>query len=626
MQARFACAPANCPPVFAGLDCPVRSSGANLTKWCGGERQKSPRCLFSSRSYALHDRYTSLVNLLGALAKVSGFTLLSRITGLAREFLIARAFGASLYTDAFFVAFRIPNLLRRLFAEGAFSQAFVPILAQTKNAADKTGGGAADNAGNSVVDDAGDDASVRSLIDHTFGMLALLLAITTLLGVIAAPLIIYVSAPGFAADAPKFAVTVAMLKLTFPYILFISLTAFAGAVLNTWGRFSVPAFTPVLLNLSFIACALWLAPHVEPPVMALAWAVLIGGVVQLAFQWPALRRIGMTPRFRFDWKHAGVRRILRQMGPALFGVSVAQISLLINTIIASFLVSGSVSWLYYADRLMEFPAGMLGVALGTILLPSLSKAAAAGAGAIPAGQTGQNAAGEKAVLEAVHKAANTAAREAGNNEFSQLLDWGLRLTFLLALPAALGLAMLATPLVSTLYHYGAFAAHDVEQTRVALVAYAAGLIGLILVKVLAPGFYARGDIRTPVKIAVFTLVLTQAMNLAFVGMLQHAGLALAIGLGACFNAFLLWRGLQRAGSYVAQPGWAVFGLKVALALATMGALLWALDPGAARWLALQASPWQRVAALAGIVSAGAMVYFCVLGLAGFRIRDFKRNV
>lgn len=625
MQARFTGAPANCSAPLPASIAPFGLPGPIWPKGVAARDKKSPRCLFSSRIHALHDRYTSLVNLLGALAKVSGFTLLSRITGLAREFLIARAFGASLYTDAFFVAFRIPNLLRRLFAEGAFSQAFVPILAQTKNAADKTGGGATDKAGNSVVDDAGNDASVRSLIDHTFGMLALLLAITTLLGVIAAPLIIYVSAPGFAADAPKFAVTVAMLKLTFPYILFISLTAFAGAVLNTWGRFSVPAFTPVLLNLSFIACALWLAPHVEPPVMALAWAVLSGGVVQLAFQWPALRRIGMTPRFRFDWRHAGVRRILRQMGPALFGVSVAQISLLINTIIASFLVSGSVSWLYYADRLMEFPAGMLGVALGTILLPSLSKAAA-GAGAIPAGQTGESAAGERVVYEAVHKAANTAAREAGNNEFSQLLDWGLRLTFLLALPAALGLAMLATPLVSTLYHYGAFAAHDVEQTRVALVAYAAGLIGLILVKVLAPGFYARGDIRTPVKIAVFTLVLTQAMNLAFVGLLQHAGLALAIGLGACVNAFLLWRGLQRAGSYVAQPGWAVFGLKVALALATMGALLWALDPGAARWLALQASPWQRVAALAGIVSAGAMVYFCVLGLAGFRIRDFKRSV
>lgn len=511
------------------------------------------------------------VNLLGALAKVSSFTLLSRITGLVREFLIARAFGASLYTDAFFVAFRIPNLLRRLFAEGAFSQAFVPILAQSKNA--------------------GDEIETRSLIDHTFGMLTFALGVTTLLGIVAAPLIIYLSAPGFSEDASKFAVTVAMLKLTFPYILFIALTAFAGAVLNTWSRFSIPAFTPVLLNLSFIACALWLAPHVDPPVMALAWAVLIGGVLQLALQWPALKRIGQTPRFRLDFRHAGVRRILRQMAPALFGVSVAQISLLLNTIIASFLVSGSVSWLYYADRLMEFPAGMLGVALGTILLPSLSKA----------------------------------ATEPGGVRFSALLDWGLRLTFLLALPAALGLALLAVPLVSTMYHYGAFGPNDVEQTRVALVAYAAGLIGLILVKVLAPGFYARGDIRTPVKIAIVTLVLTQFMNLAFIGSLKHAGLALALGIGACTNAFFLWRGLKASGAYVPCEGWGVFLIKTALALYAMGVSIWLLSPATERWLALAATPWLRMACLMGIVSVGVLVYFCALWAQGFRLKDFKRT-
>lgn len=516
--------------------------------------------------------YSAPVNLLGALAKVSSFTLLSRITGLAREFLIARAFGASLYTDAFFVAFRIPNLLRRLFAEGAFSQAFVPILAQTRNA--------------------GDEAATRSLIDHTCGALTFLLGVTTLVGVMAAPLIIYVSAPGFAADAPKFAVTVTMLKLTFPYILFIALTAFAGAILNTWSRFAIPAFTPVLLNLSFIACALWLAPHVDPPVMALAWAVLIGGVLQLALQWPALRRIGMVPRFRLDWQHAGVRRILRQMAPALFGVSVAQVSLLLNTIVASFLVSGSVSWLYYADRLMEFPAGMLGVALGTILLPSLSKAAV----------------------------------QTEGNQFSELLDWGLRLTFLLALPAALGLAMLATPLVTTMYHYGAFAPNDVEQTRMALTAYAAGLIGMILVKVLAPGFYSRGDIRTPVRIAVWTLVLTQLMNLAFVGTFKHAGLALALGLGACINALMLWRRLLKVGAYRAQPGWPGFMLKVACALCVMGASLWLANPGGARWIAMGAAPLERVVWLGAIVSLGVLVYFACLWGLGFRVRDFRRSV
>ena len=279
------------------------------------------------------------------------------------------------------------------------------------------------------------------------------------------------------------------------------------------------------------------------------------------------------------------------MAPALFGVSVAQISLLLNTIIASFLVSGSVSWLYYADRLMEFPAGMLGVALGTILLPSLSKA----------------------------------ATEAGGVRFSELLDWGLRLTFLLALPAALGLALLAAPLVSTLYHYGAFGPHDVEQTRLALVAYAAGLIGLILVKVLAPGFYARGDIRTPVKIAVVTLVLTQVMNLALVGPLGHAGLALAIGIGACANAFFLWRGLRASGAYLPREGWGVFLIKTALALYAMGLAVWLLSPAAERWLALAAAPWQRLAYLLGIVSAGVLVYFCTLWAQGFRLKDFKRT-
>ena len=511
------------------------------------------------------------MNLLGSLAKVSGFTLLSRITGLVREFLIARAFGASVYTDAFFVAFRIPNLLRRLFAEGAFSQAFVPILAESKTLAG--------------------DTETHSLIDHTAGLLGSALLIVTMLGMAIAPLIIYVTAPGFSADTVKFDITVSMLRVTFPYIFFIGLTAFAGAVLNTWRHFGVPAFTPVLLNLSFIACALWLAPHVNPPAMALAWAVLIGGALQLAFQWPALARAGWLPRFRFNWKHPGVRRILKAMAPALLGVSVAQISLLLNTIIASFMVSGSVSWLYYADRLMEFPTGMLGVALGTILLPSLA----------------------------------AAATEPDGERYSGLLDWGLRLTFLLAVPSAVGLAVLATPLVATLYHYGAFQASDVAATRAALVAYAAGLLGLILVKVLAPGFYARQDIATPVRIAITCLVLTQLMNLAFIGPLRHAGLALAISLGACINAFLLWRGLARRALYRASPGWAGFLLRLGGAAVAMGAALFWLAPPDSAWLAMQAAPIRRAMLLAGVVAAGALVYFAVLWVLGFRLRDFRRS-
>ena len=511
------------------------------------------------------------MNLLGALAKVSGFTLASRITGLIREFLIARAFGASAYTDAFFVAFRIPNLLRRLFAEGAFPQAFVPILAESKNRE-------------------GDDAT-RSLIDHAATTLGLVLVAVSAIGIACAPLIIYVSAPGFAASPDKFAVTVAMLRVTFPYIFFMGLTALAGAVLNTWSRFSIPAVTPVLLNLSFIACALWLTPYVDPPAMALAWAVLIGGVAQLALQWPALRRIGHLPRLRFDWGHPGVRRILKAMAPALLGVSVAQISLLLNTIIASFLASGSVSWLYYADRLMEFPTGMLGVALGTILLPSLSKAAA----------------------------------DLDDTHYSALLDWGLRLTFLLALPSAVGLAVLSTPLVATLYHYGAFAASDVAATRLALTAYSAGLIGLILVKVLAPGFYARQDIATPVRIAIVCLIATQVMNAVFIWPLEHAGLALAISLAACLNAGLLWRGLVRRGMYRASPGWPAFLAKLAVAVLLMAAFLAALAPADARWLALQARPLLRVALLGGLVGGGALVYFAVLGMLGFRLADFRRR-
>ncbi|MCL6554827.1 MAG: murein biosynthesis integral membrane protein MurJ [Burkholderiales bacterium] len=509
------------------------------------------------------------MNLLKALATVGSMTLVSRILGFVRDAVIARAFGAGVMTDAFFVAFRIPNLLRRLFAEGAFSQAFVPILAEYRT-------------------QRGQDAT-RLLLDHVAGMLLLALFLVTVLGVLAAPWVIYVSAPGFADEADKFALTVAMLRITFPYILFISLVAFAGGILNTYSRFSVPAFTPVLLNLSMIAGALWLAPHFDPPVLALAWSVFIGGVLQLAFQWPHLARLGLLPRPRFAFRHEGLWRILRLMGPAVFGVSIAQLSLLINTIFASFLVTGSVSWLYYADRLMEFPTGILGVGLGTILLPSLSR--------------------------------HFASQDHG--EYAKLLDWGLRLTLLLALPAALALALLAVPLITTLFHYGQFSAHDVWMTRKALMAYSVGLVGLILVKVLAPGFYARQNIRTPVKIAVLTLAATQAMNLAFIGFLHHAGLALAIGLGACLNAALLFRGLRGAGVYVPQPGWGGFLLRLAIALAVMGGVLaWLAGPNEA-WLAAGAA--RRVLHLTLLVLAGAVSYFAMLFALGMRPRDFVRR-
>jgi putative peptidoglycan lipid II flippase len=509
------------------------------------------------------------MNLLKALATISSMTLVSRILGFVRDAVIARSFGAGLYTDAFFVAFRLPNLLRRLFAEGAFSQAFVPILGEYRNTRTPE--------------------ETCSLIDHVATLLALALVVVSAVGIIAAPVIIYLTAPGFVANADKFAVTVQLLRITFPYILFISLTSFSGAILNTWSRFSVPAFTPTLLNISFIVFALWLAPYFDPPVMALAWAVFAGGVLQLGFQVPFLARLGTLPRFRFDLKDPGVWRILKLMGPAVFGVSIGQISLLINTIFASFLVTGSVSWLYYADRLMEFPTGLLGVALGTILLPSLTRSFA----------------------------------EKTSEEYSKLLDWGLRLTFLLALPCALALALLAVPLISTLFHHGVFGVEDVMMTRNALLGYSIGLLGLILVKVLAPGFYARQNIRTPVKIALFTLVATQLMNLAFVWQLRHAGLALAISLGACLNAGLLYYQLRRHDIFQPQPGWSVFLAKVALALLAMGVVLWWAMGLEAQWLI--AAIWWRVARLSMLVVAGAATYFASLWLLGFRLNHFAKR-
>ncbi len=509
------------------------------------------------------------MNLLRALATVSGMTLLSRILGFVRDFVIARAFGAGIATDAFFVAFRLPNLLRRMFAEGAFSQAFVPILAEYKN---RLG-----------------PEDTHRLVNRVATALGLTVTAVTALGILAAPLIIAVSAPGFAAEPDKFALTVELTRITFPYILFMSLVALAGGVLNTWSRFAIPAFTPVLLNLSFIAMALFAAPYFDPPVIALAWAVFIGGVLQLALQLRPLSRIGLLPRFDLNLSDPGVRRVAKLMAPAILGVSVSQISLLINTIFASFLESGSVSWLYYADRLMEFPAGLLGAALGTILLPSLSK---------------------------LHADAQPQA-------FSSLLDWGLRLTLLLTLPAALSLALLAVPLISTLFQHGAFTASDVMQTRLALIAYSVGLAGLILVKILAPGFYARQDIRTPVKIAILTLVATQLMNLAFIVPLKHAGLALSIGLASLLNAGLLFRGLRRRGVYQPQPGWGRFSLRVAAALVVLGAVLWFGAGTEASWLAQDSAA--RVLRLSVLVSAGGAAYLATLIVLGFRLRDFRRR-
>ena len=513
------------------------------------------------------------MNLLKSLATISGLTLVSRILAFMRDVIIAGLFGAGIANDAYILATRLPNLLRRMFAEGAFSQAFVPIFGEYKQRR-------------------GHDET-KLLVDHVVTMLALVLFVVTLIGILAAPVIIYLTAPGFIKDPAKFDLTVQMLRITSPYIFFISLVAVAAGILNTYNKFWVPAFAPILLNTCLIGGALWLTPYFDEPIMGLAWAWFLAGVVQLAFQIPFLKKIGMLPTWRLNFKDAGMWRVIKQMGPALFGVSISQVSLIINTIVASFFVVGSVSWLYYADRLMEFPSGLLGAALGTILLPSLSKCFASG---------------------------NTV-------EYSKLLDWGLRLTMMLALPAALALGLLAVPLLSTFFQRGAFNAHDVVQTSYALIGYSVGLLGILLVKILAPAFYAKQDIKTPVKIGIVTLVLTQMMNLLFVkGMnLDHAGLALSIGLGACFNAAILFYLLRTRGIYQAEAGWLMFMLKIIFATVLMGLALWLGMGSEQSWLV--SNGWSRVTRLSGLVAIGVAVYFVTLAVLGFRAKDFtKRSV
>lgn len=511
------------------------------------------------------------MNLLKSLAAVSSITMLSRVLGFVRDTIMARIFGAGIASDAFVVAFKLPNLLRRIFAEGAFSQAFVPILAEYKT-------------------QKGEEAT-RTFVAYVAGQLTLVLALVTLLGVLAAPWIVWASAPGFSDNPERFELTSDLLRVTFPYILLISLSSFVGALLNTWNRFAVPAFVPTLLNVSMIFFALFLTPYFDPPIMAMGWAVLVGGLLQLLYQLPHLRKIGLLVLPRVNLRDSGVWRVLRQMGPAILGVSVAQISLIINTIFASFLVAGSVSWMYYADRLMELPAGVLGVALGTILLPSLAK---------------------------THAAEDPAA-------YSKLLDWGLRLCVLLALPCALALALLSEPLVVALFQYGKFTAVDADMTQRALLAYSVGLLGMLLVKVLAPAFYARQDIRTPVRIAMFTLLMTQVMNVLFVFVipLAHAGLALAIGLAACLNAGLLFWKLRARGFYQPQPGWGMFASKLLAALLVMVVVLVGMLWLMPAWS--DGNMLQRLLRLGALVAAGALSYFVVLGILGFRLRDFARR-
>ena len=505
--------------------------------------------------------------LLQSTAVVGSMTMISRVLGLVRDRVIAQMFGAGLGADAFLVAFKIPNFLRRLFAEGAFSQAFVPILSEyrSQKSQDET----------------------HNLINSVAGTLGLVLAIITIVGVIAAPILISIFAPGFIGNEEKFDLTVSLLRITFPYILFISLTALAGGVLNTYKHFAGPAFTPVFLNVCIIGAAIWLAPHLDQPVMALAWGVFFGGIVQLLFQFPFLMKLKLFPRPSLNRTDEGVRRILRLMGPAIFGVSVSQINLLLDTLIASFLITGSVSWLYFADRLLEFPLGVFGIALGVVILPSLSE---------------KHAQGSK-------------------EHFSKMLDWAMRLVLIIALPATIGLALLAAPMLSTLFQYGEFSAHDVELSSKALMAYSFGLLGFTLIKILAPGYYSRQNTKTPVRIGIIAMVSNMVLNVILVFPLAHAGLALATSLSAFINAGLLYRGLRKEGVYNPEPGWLALLIKVGIAGLIMALVLWFYVPELAQWT--QWSGLERVAQLGKWIVIGGGLYIGSLLIMGVRRSDLN---
>jgi putative peptidoglycan lipid II flippase len=512
------------------------------------------------------------LSLFRSLSTVGLFTLSSRILGFIRDLVLAHVFGANAMTDAFFVAFKIPNFLRRLFAEGAFATAFVPVLTEYKT---QRGRG-----------------ELRDFIDHVAGSLGLVLLIVSAVGVVAAPLIVGLFAFGWVMGEQQVKLDLAtqMLRLTFPYLFFISLTAFAGGIMNAWNRFAVPAFTPVLLNLSLIGCALWLSPVMQEPVIALAWGVLLAGITQFVFQLPFLGKLDLMPRPKPRFSDPGVRRILRLMVPALFAVSVTQINLLLDTVLASTLVTGSISWLYYSDRLMEFPQGVLGVALGTVLLPKLSRERAA----------------------------------ESPEEFTRTLDWGLRMALIFGLPAAVGLALLAGPMISTLFQSAVFTAEDVLMARRSLVAYSLGLLAFIAIKVLAPAYYARQDTRTPVRIGVIAMLTNMVLNIVLIFPLQHAGLALATSLAAYLNAYLLWRGLYRDRVYRPDAGWQRLFMQVIGACIVMAVVLVSGAGDIDSWFGQ--GHVERALRLGAWICAGVASYFAVLYATGLRPAMLRRSV
>jgi len=503
-------------------------------------------------------------SLLQSTGLVGIMTLLSRVFGLVRDVVVANFFGASAGADAFFVAFKIPNFFRRLFAEGAFSQAFIPVLSEYRS--NKT------------------EREVRQLANSVAGVLGSILFVVTFLAVMGAPWLTALFAPGFIEDAEKYSLASDMLRITFPYLFLISMTAFAGSILNSYGYFAIPAFTPVLLNLVLISAAVWLTPMFSEPVMGLAWGVFIAGLVQLFFQFPFLLKMGLLPRPRLDYKHEGVRRIFKLMVPALFGVSVSQINLLLDTILASFLQTGSISWLYYSDRLAELPLGIFGIAIATVILPTLSRKYASGS----------------------------------DQAFSDTLDWALRIVLLMGLPAAVALIVLAEPLVTTLFYYGELTQHDVFMSAVSLRAYALGLLAFMLIKVLAPGYFSRQDMKTPVKVGIWAMCANMVFNLILIWPLQHTGLALATAISSWMNALWLLRGLIKKDVYHRSKGWGIFTLRIVLANIALVLLIFWLNEPTLNWF--EKDVLARCWALGQLVAYGVGIYFIVLLGSGLNLK------
>lgn len=502
-------------------------------------------------------------------------TMISRVLGLVRDMVFAPLLGAGGSADAFFVAFKIPNFLRRLFAEGAFAQAFVPVLSEYRTQ--------------------GSHVAVKNFIDRIAGCLGMALVVLTTFVVVASPVVTAVFGAGYVWNKPEqFALTSDLLRITFPYLLLISLTGLAGGILNAYDRFAVPAFTPVFLNVVLILAAVFVAPLFEEPAFALAWGVLIAGVIQFLFQLPFLKRIGLLPHPKVDWADESVKKVLRLMAPAMFGVSVSQINLTLDTVLATFLPVGSISWLYFSDRLVELPLGVFGVGIATVILPKLSRLYAQGA-----------------------------------ERFSETLDWAIKMILIISIPASMALITLAEPLLFTLFQYGNFRLEDVKMSSYSLQAYALGLTAFMLIKVLVSGFFSRKDMVSPVRIGIIAMVVNMVLNfifvmpLHFIWQIGHVGLALATAVSSFVNAALLFSGLKRAGVYQAGADWRALAFRMLLANVLMLAVLLALRsllPSFAElfW-------WQRVSYLALLVIAGLGSYLGGLMLTGLRPHDLRSH-